>query len=242
MKIKTHYLRKITSWLLPYVCILCKQSSDQFRDLCYDCQLKLPLLTYGCDKCAIPLPQSNLTLTCGYCLNQSPPFDSTHALFLYQPPITKLVLALKFSHSLVNARILGELLADAIKTDWYQCKPVPDLIIPVPLHPERLKERGFNQALELARPISKLLKIPVDTYSCRRIKNTAAQATLSGVERQKNIKAAFEVIKPLKNQHIAVIDDVITTGHTIREFCGLLKKNGAKRIDVWCCARPLFSV
>lgn len=133
---------------------------------------------------------------------------------------------------------MGELLAEMITTTWYKNKPLPSTIIPVPLHPKRFKERGFNQALELARPISTLLKIPIDALSCQRIKHTAAQATLSGVERQKNVKNSFKISKQLTAQHIAIIDDVITTGHTIREFCHTLKHHGAKIIDVWCCARP----
>jgi ComF family protein len=177
-------------------------------------------------------------MICGICLHHSQPFNIAYALYLYQAPITKLILSLKFSRSLVNAHVLGGLLAEMIKTTWYKDKPFPSIIIPVPLHPKRLKERGFNQALELARPISRLLKIPIDALSCKRIKHTAAQATLSSIERQKNVKNSFKILKQFTTQHIAVLDDVITTGHTIREFCDALKRHGAKTIDVWCCARP----
>lgn len=148
-------------------------------------------------------------------------------------------MQLKFNHALLNARILGELLAEKIHL-WYQQQPLPEFIIPMPLHTKRLKERGFNQALEIARPISSSLGIPIDKTSCQRIKHTFAQATLHADQRQANIKKAFKVTSDLANKHIAVLDDVITTGNTITEFCRTLKKAGAGKIDVWCCARALL--
>ncbi len=233
--------KKIYSWVLPHVCILCNYTATRHQDLCVACYHDLPSLTQVCPRCANPLPvprQISAHLLCGECLKQPRPFDATYALYLYESPITKLILALKFNHQLVYARVLGELLAMKIQTDWYQDKPLPEIIIPVPLHPKRLQERGFNQALEIARPIARHLKLPVNVKACARTKYTAAQATLPANERQRNIKNAFAVVKKLSYQHIAVIDDVITTGNTISEFCQTLKAAGVKKIDVWCCARP----
>ena len=240
MKIKKQYLKKIAGWLLPYTCIFCRSASPQQRDLCEKCEKDLPLLANACPRCAVPMPENQPSLTCGFCLKQAPPFETAHALFFYRPPIPELILALKFRHSLANAKLLGELLTEKIKTEWYQNKPLPSTIIPVPLHPKRLQERGFNQALEIARPIAHALKIPIN-HQTKRIKATEAQATLSISEREKNIRNAFSTTENFSGQHIAVIDDVMTTGYTMKELSNTLKRQGADIIDVWCCARPFLS-
>lgn len=227
---------KVLKGLLSYSCLLCGNLSDRHQDLCTPCYQDLPWLTQCCPRCAIPVPPQNTLTACGHCLQNNPPYEKIHALCLYQSPIIKLILELKFKQALVNARVFGELLAEKIQYTWYKNKPLPKIIIPVPLHPERLKQRGFNQAIEIARPIAKALKLPLYT-DARRIKPTAAQATLPAAKRQQNITRAFFMPENLENQSIAVIDDVITTGHTITEFCQTLKKSGASLIDVWCFAR-----
>lgn len=237
MKIITDYLKKTAAWLLPYTCILCHQSAQRNQDLCLNCYDELPHLTHACPRCARPLKEVSSDTLCGHCLRHNPPFTTTLSLFYYEPPITRLILELKFNQNLAHARVLGELLAEKILR---QKLPLPKLIIPVPLHPQRLKERGFNQAIEIARPIARALQLPLDTESCQRIRHTAAQATLSADARLQNIKNAFHISKNLNQQAIAVVDDVITTGHTLMEFCNTLKKNGAGPITIWCCARPEF--
>jgi ComF family protein len=241
MKIISDYLKKMATWLLPYTCILCHQNSQCSRDLCFNCYQELPHLTLTCPRCALPLKEVGPNILCGHCLRYNPPFIETYALFYYEPPITRLILELKFNQNLAHARVLGELLTEKIHTQWYCNQSLPKLIIPVPLHPKRIQERGFNQAIEIARPIARALQLPLDTQSCQRIRHTAAQATLSASERLQNIKNAFHVSRNLNQQSIAVVDDVITTGHTVMEFCNTLKKNGAGPISVWCCARPEFS-
>jgi ComF family protein len=198
---------------------------------------ELPVLKPGCLSCANVLSLENSHSFCGECLQKKPPFDITHGLFHYQPPIPKLILDLKFHHALTHARLFGELLAEKIIQEWYQENAFPTAIIPMPLHVSRLKERGFNQALEIARPIAKALNIPLTIHDVVRIRPTLPQATLSADSRKQNVKNAFLIKKSLENQHVAVVDDVITTGNTIREFCRALKKAGAGKISVWCCAR-----
>jgi ComF family protein len=232
---KWDYLKKIASLLVPYTCLFCSYPSSRGQDLCDGCLNELPLLGNPCIRCAKPLQQNNLI--CGDCLTHSPPFDRTFALFVYEKPITRFVMQIKFNHALLNARIAGELLTEKIITQWYLNQPLPDLIIPVPLHPLRLRERGFNQAIEIARPLSKKLQLPLDIEGTQRVKATAAQATLLAKDRILNIKEAFQVNRQYSGLHLAVVDDVITTGHTIREFCRVLKKAGARQIDVWSCAR-----
>lgn len=234
MPIKNHYLKKACAWLLPFTCVLCAHPSKREQDLCEACEQSLPLLDPGCPCCAIPLKSEGLV--CGQCLQKPPPFTVTHALFSYEAPMIQLILELKFKHTLVNARLLGELLSQKI-IHVYKNKRLPDLIIPIPLHTTRLKERGFNQALEIARPVARCLKLPLETAHCHRTKLTSPQATLVAAERRKNVKGAFVVARNFTGLHVAVVDDVITTGNTVREFCKVLMQQGVKQIDVWCLAR-----
>jgi ComF family protein len=225
-----------THWLLPYHCILCADPSLRKQDLCEACYQFLPSIHQACQRCAKVITADKMT--CGSCLTTEPPFDIAYAAYLYAPPLSNLILDLKFRHSLVNARILGELLVKKISEEWYQNRPMPEAIFPVPLHKTRMIERGFNQAVEIARPIARTFKIPLLASACIRTKNTQPQATLAIKDRTHNIKNAFAVAQTFSYRHVAVIDDVITTGHTISEFCKTLKKSGLERIDVWCCARP----
>ncbi len=233
MKLISYYRKKLSIWLLPYTCILCGQNSTREQDLCEPCYADLPILENTCFRCGRPLT-THLSLECGTCLAHPPLFDTTHALFFYQPPITRLIMDLKFGQSLINARLLGELLAEKINT----CNvSLPEAILPVPMHPNRLKERGFNQTIEIARPISKMLNIPLMLSHVKRIKHTAAQATLNAKERQQNTQFAFHITQDIPFKHIAIVDDIVTTGSTVGELCSTLKSAGVARIDVWCCAR-----
>jgi len=220
--------------------VICGLATQTSFNICHPCQQDLPILPHSCPQCAQFLPAAQITdAVCGACLKNPPPFHITHAAFPYEPPIIQLIIKLKFQHQLSYAQALGQALTHAIRTRWYAHQPLPDLIIPIPLHAQRLRERGFNQALEIAKPISKTLGIPIDYQGTRRIKPTAAQSGLPAAERKRNITHAFAVTGDYTNKHLAVIDDVITTGHTMLEFCRLLKQSGAARIDVWCCARRI---
>jgi ComF family protein len=126
--------------------------------------------------------------------------------------------------------------ASVLKGEWYK----PEWIIPVPLHAERLRERGYNQALEIARPIAKKLQIPLQTRYCTRILPTLAQASMTAEERRRNMKNAFAVEELFQARHVAIVDDVLTTGSTVSEFARMLKKSGVARVDVWCCARTVL--
>ncbi|MBV8802513.1 MAG: ComF family protein [Gammaproteobacteria bacterium] len=238
-KNKLHYLRKMETLLLPYTCILCKKMPIPVRDLCSECEQCLPTLNKSCARCAYPISES---IYCESCETIEPPYDSIHTLYLYKAPIMQFILELKFKHVLVNARLLGELMAQKIKNVWYADKALPDIILPIPLHFSRMKERGFNQAVEIARPIAKVIQRPLVYDIAQRIKATSAQATLNLAERRQNMQQAFIIRKNISHLHIAVIDDVITTGETIREFCKMLKQSGAAKIDVWCCARAMNQV
>lgn len=225
-----------TRCFLPFNCILCSEKTGRKLDLCIDCEEHLPWLKNVCLYCAAPLPFETES-RCGACLKNPFPFHKICIIFSYTQIIKKLIIALKFQKRLIYAHILGSLLAEQISLRYQQDK-FPDLIIPVPLHRKRLYERGFNQAMELARPISKRLNVPIDYKGCTRVHNTIAQSKLPANQRAINVKNAFAIQEYLSSkQHIALLDDVMTTGHTLIELSRALYYVGVKRIDVWCCAR-----
>jgi len=152
----------------------------------------------------------------------------------YEGPIANLIAKMKYQEDLSMSKLFGELLADKLEN---HLDVLPQAIIPVPLHNKRLRERGYNQAMELARPIAKRLRIPIVNNQCYRIRATEKQSLTGSRNRKNNMKNAFsaEFSPPLK--HIALIDDVITTGNTITEVCKALHKAGVERIDVWAIAR-----
>ncbi len=228
--------RGLTHCFLPFNCILCNEETGRKLDLCVDCEEYLPWLKNVCIYCAAPLPFET-EFCCGACSKKPLPFHRICIIFSYTEIVKKLITALKFQKRLIYAHILGSLLAEQISLQYQEDK-FPDLIIPVPLHRKRLYERGFNQAMELARPISKRLNIPIDYTGCTRVHNTIAQSKLPKNQRSTNVKNAFAVQQYLSpKQHIALLDDVMTTGHTLTELSRALYYVGVKRIDVWCCAR-----
>lgn len=230
-------LNKTTNFFFPATCVVCKQSSFREFDLCITCEKKLPFLHSSCHRCAEPLPPSSIkNLICGECLKQPPPFDETKSLFRYDDPIDKWIMQTKFHENLMYARTLGILMTKYFSDE----QQTFDYIIPVPLHRSRLKQRGFNQALEIARPISKQLRVPLQFQHCHRLRQTNAQSQLKFHERFSNIKNAFAIDKTFSAKKVLVIDDVVTTGNTMREFCKALKNNGVEYIAVWVCARAVL--
>ncbi len=208
-------------------CILCAGPA-RGRDLCDGCHADLPWSGPACDRCAFPLPAAG---TCGRCLLRPLPHARTVAALRYAYPVDRLILALKFSGRLAVARVLGELLADT----------VPDrdveLIVPVPLHPSRIRERGFNQALEIARPVARATGIRIASRTCVRTRSTQPQSALEPRARRRNVRGAFKVVRPVAGRMIAVVDDVYTTGHTVSAVAMALLAAGATRVEVWCVAR-----
>jgi ComF family protein len=174
---------------------------------------------------------------CGQCLQCRPIYNKTISAFYYANPIDNLVTQFKFHHNLAYGKILSQLLTEKLLYH-YQNQPKPELIIPVPLHRKRLIERGYNQAIELAKPIAQQLKIKLTKTTVKRIKHTARQSDLALKNRAKNLRNAFQLTKPLtKYQHIALIDDVITTSQTIQSLAKSILKQHPLIIDVWCIAR-----
>ena len=229
----------LEEYLWPRLCVLCGQLSRNNINICHDCEKELPTVLTCCRQCASTLPPSTSLDLCGKCIQNPPPFDTTIALYHYHHPIKQMLAALKFNSQLHYAQLMGQLLLKRIK-EGYQHHKLPACIVPMPIHYRRLRQRGFNQAVEIARPIVKALKIPMALNHCRRIRDTPPQRLTPAKLRQYNVKNAFRV-KPFNIDHIAVIDDVITTGATATELCRQLRASGVKRIDLWCCARTTLA-
>jgi len=180
---------------------------------------------------------ANEAIICERCSNSPPPFNRLCALFSYQPPIIRLIGSLKFGRQLYPATLFGKLLAEAITQRWYQHKNLPQVIIPVPLHSKRYRQRGYNQAAELSKPLAKYLDLPLDLELCSRIRNTSPQARLSKNKRTRNLSSAFAVNMTENYNHVALVDDVVTTGSTVRALSLVLRAAGVELIDIWCVAR-----
>lgn len=224
------WLKFIQNLMSPCRCLLCDTPSQTGAKVCQICFNELPWLEHSCWRCALPL--SNSELICGACLSKPPGFDRTQALWHYLPPVTGLIHALKFQRRQDLARPLGEMLAGCLRPS-----PLPDCLVPVPLHPTRYRARGFNQALEIARPIANRLKIPLCPKLCRRIRITPPQRMLDAEERRRNLRGAFQATTELSGRHIAIVDDVLTTGATAHEVATALKRAGAAHVEVWVLAR-----
>jgi ComF family protein len=166
-------------------------------------------------------------------LTNLPAFDETFAPFLHYRAIRYFIIQLKFHKHFPSARLLGDLLADYLE----KTAELPDCIIPVPLHKNRYRERGFNQSQEIAQILAKRLKVKLDIHSCSRHRDTAHQVGLSGEQRNENIKNAFSVSPNFNTKHVAIVDDVMTTGSTVHELALALKMAGCDRVQVWVCAK-----
>jgi ComF family protein len=256
IKIGRSLLANMAAWLLPGVCVLCGQSGARTRfllspwrtiDICQLCSSELPWLNAVCYRCANPLGQEKIwavdditaSLLCGECMQKPPAYDSTIALFYYHFPLDHMIGLLKFHNKIKFAHVLGAMMAEKIHTR-YGDRRKPELIIPMPLHPQRLKERGYNQAVELARPIAKKLGIPLSLTDCVRVANTMPQSVVAASERQRNVSNAFSVKLPSCVEYVALVDDVMTTGSSVTELARTLKKAGVVTVDVWCCARTVL--
>lgn len=235
----SHLLRSRMASLLPSGCALCGAAAQDA--LCADCRLQYcSRQQQRCPQCALPLASTEADAAiCATCLKNSPAFDATVVAVDYAAPLDQLVLALKFGSRLALAPLFSELLRDALLTQR-NCA-LPTLLTAVPLSRQRLAERGFNQALEIAKPLSRALGIELYPAATCRLRDTQAQATLNPQQRRKNIRQAFSVpadaIDRIRGRHIGIVDDVITTGETLNELAATLKRFGAARITNLVLAR-----
>ncbi len=221
------------AWLgrvLPTACLVCGAREAGARDLCAGCWRDLPRNTRCCARCALPLVDD--ARWCGRCLRRAPPWSALIAPCRYAFPIDSLILRMKFGADLAAARVLGGLLADAVVS-----RAAPDVIVPVPLGEARWRERGFNQAFELAREVASRLRREARVEGLARVRATAAQAGLDARARRRNVRGAFVARAEVRGLRVAVIDDVVTTGATVAECARALRAAGARDVVVWAAAR-----
>lgn len=224
-------LRGVLSATMPTCCLLCGGRGGNGLDLCAACAAELPRNAICCMRCALPL-ESRASL-CGRCQRRAPPWDAAWAPFHYAWPLDRLEARFKFGADLAAGRLLSTLWCASSRP-----AELPQAIVPVPLHRARLRQRGYNQALELAKPLAKALRIPLLRDALRRTRVTAAQTELTAVQRRRNVRGAFTAhIYGASPAHVAVLDDVFTTGATLAECARVLKHAGVQRVQVWALAR-----
>lgn len=225
--------RGVHDFVLPWHCLLCGAVGTPGLDLCADCAADMPRNTSCCLRCALPLPTA--AACCGHCLRHPPAWNAAWAPFRYGWPLDRLETRYKFAGDLASGRVLAGL---------WQREPQPSLsalpqaLLPVPLHHGRLRQRGFNQALELAKPLARAFGLPLHAQALRRVRATQAQSELDAASRRRNVRHAFVLAPGMRlPDHVAVVDDVMTTGATLAECVRVLKRSGVQRVDVWALAR-----
>ena len=223
-------LAALAPWLFQLRCLVCGEAGQRARDLCAACHSALPWQGSSCPRCALPTAHGE---TCGGCLQDPPPLDAIHAVFDYAFPMDRLLPRLKFHRDFAAGRVLAQCMLDSLAV-----LPRPDALLPIPLHRKRLRERGSDQALELAAPLARALQLPLISDALHRNKITTAQSRLDAEARQRNLRHAFIVADKVNlPQHVVLIDDVMTTGATLHAAAHTLRKAGVTRVDAWVCAR-----
>lgn len=220
-------------WLLPLRCLLCGAPGHGGMDLCADCAAEMPRNRNCCARCALPL--ATAATLCGECQQHAPPWDAAWAPFRYGWPLDRLETRYKFAGDLAAGRVLATLWErEPALPSW----ALPQALLPVPLHRRRLRRRGFNQALELAKPLAQAFGLPLYAQALHRLRATQAQSELDAASRRRNVRHAFAVAPGVRLPgHVAVVDDVMTTGATLAECARVLRQSGVERVDVWALAR-----
>lgn len=230
---KHSWQRTLQATVLAPRCTLCQAPAPYGIDLCTPCRAELPWQGHGCIHCGLALPATATTFMCKDCLQQ-PRFDAAIACFDYRPPVDWLITRLKFHARFTHARLLGTLMAARIAGTG---ATAPDYIVPVPLHARRYRERGYNQAEMLAHQLARELNLSVRTNLATRRRHTSPQLSLPAAERKRNVRNAFAVRGDCAGADIAIVDDVVTTGHTAAALATALKHGGATTVRLWCAAR-----
>lgn len=217
------------------LCISCGCFADNDDGICRYCAEALPRLGAACQACALPLPVS--ASFCGRCSRGRLPVQRSYCLFEYRAPIDQLITRFKFRADLTVGHYLGRWLAQELAI-----ADTPDAIVPVPLHAKRLRQRGFNQALELIKPLAAQRRIAIRTDIVERRLDTPDQIGLSALQRRRNMRQAFRCQGSSLPRHVALFDDVVTTGATVLTLAKSLLAAGVERVDVWALARATGSI
>lgn len=210
----------------PWLCPLCLSILPKpALQSCLQCACEMPALT-----------MESFENRCGTCLKVHPFYDRSFALFPYEFPISEFIDAFKNQKNILWANFFAHQFLESIPT-WYASEALPQVIIPVPLHIKRLTERGFNQSVEIAKMLRDALQLPCAISWVKKTVNTKNQRQLSQKNRAANVKNVFAVLRSVANLHCVILDDVVTSSNTVNSLARALKKAGAARVDIWCCAR-----
>jgi len=228
--------------VFPGICTLCRRRSHRAIDLCRDCEAAFEINKYPCPSCGEPSPlgPAGGGAICGSCLVSPPPWSRTVAPFIYSPPLGTLIEGLKSGNGLRQARALGNLLRSRVR-ERYADEPLPDALIAVPLTPKRQRNRGFNQAEFLAGAIGRELGLPQIRGRLVRVRDAPPQRSLPRSARMRNVRRAFAVRSKRRGRalpaRLALVDDVTTTGATVRSATEALLAAGVEEVDVWVAAK-----
>lgn len=230
---------KVYIWLKnKQRCLICDETTDSPMAVCNLCELELPWLLEQCDVCALPLPMSGLV--CGQCQKSPRAFKQVVAPWSYSFPVDSLISRFKHQGQWPLGHLLANLLGQHLQ-DRFENTPLtrPDCLLPVPMAGKRLRQRGYNQAVMLARWLGKDLNVPVNEHLLLRPQETVAQQELDARTRQRNLLNAFALAADTQvaGRHLALVDDVLTTGATAHSLARLLMHAGARQVDVYCLAR-----
>lgn len=230
-------LRRLDDAIMPLRCVFCGlRTGEPGEQLCRGCRSDLPLIENPCRTCAAPqalaLPAG---VHCARCQAHPPPFTAAIAPLCYEFPVDAGLKALKFGRRLPYAAAFAGVLADCVQR---QMPADVDGLLPVPLHPRRLALRGFNQAREICRPLSQRLGLPLANVA-RRCRATRYQSGLSASARRKNLRDAFAIRRVPPYRHLAIVDDVVTTGETTRQLARVLLDAGVQQVSVFAVARAV---
>lgn len=227
---------EVLALLAPSRCHWCARPSP-CAPACANCVASLPHNLRACRACAAPLVSATPLSVCTHCLSEAPPQDHSWAAFRYETPVAQAIVELKFRGRLAAAHLFGRLMAEQLAR---RAAPLPEVLIPVPLHPSRLRRRGYNQSVELGREIARRLSLRLEPAAARRTLATGEQTRLDAGARKRNVRGAFAAeAARVRGRHVALLDDVITTGATVAELARTLRAAGAARIEAWAVARAV---
>lgn len=217
-------------------CVLCYGACPGSKTLCATCHGDLPWIESACRGCGLPLPTAADQLYCGECLEIPSPFHHVVAPFYYRAPLRQWITGFKHRQQWPAGRMLGHLLLQQLR-EHYLYTPLPEVIVPIPLHWRRLLWRGYNQSAVLGQQLARELAIPCRTDLLKRIRRTSSQQGLGRQQRLHNLEHAFKVSGHNPFKRIALLDDVVTTGTTVQTAARLLRANHATEIHLWTLAR-----
>jgi len=227
----THQLQELYRKVFPIPCLLCGLAAEQYG-LCQPCMAELPVLGHACKRCALPLQNAQI---CGHCLNATPSQDHSFSLYRYEGTVRRCITAFKYHKQLQFSRLFGQQMAHVLSAR----AELPDCLVPIPLHPWRLRHRGFNQSAEVAKYLASALNIAYRPELLKRVRLTQSQSELPFKQRKKNMRNAFACRTKQLPKHVAIIDDVMTSGYTAGEAAKIFKRQGVEVIEVWTIARAI---